>query len=126
MREGKASVLICTHDLAEAQKLADHIVLLDKGQVLAEGSMHSLRQKLHTGFRVTLEFDRIPVPGWLQGLRVTDVEETNNRAALTVQDISGVPDIVNAAIQGGGRVVKCNHEEKSLEEIFTKLTRTGT
>ena len=125
VQESKATVLICTHDLAEAQKLADHIVLLDKGTVLAEGSMHSLREKLHTGYRVILEFARIPRSDWLQGLRIPDVKEMDKKVELTIRDLSDVPDIVNAAVQGGGRVTKCSHEEESLEEIFTKLTGAG-
>jgi ABC-2 type transport system ATP-binding protein len=125
VRESKAAVLICTHDLAEAQKLADHIVLLDKGKVLAEGSIHSLREKLHTGYRIILEFDRNPGPDWLQGLRVTGVEEVDNRAEIMIKYLSDMPDIVNAAVRGGGRVAKCIHEEESLEEIFTRLTGTG-
>ena len=118
-------MLICTHDLAEAQKLADHIVLLDKGKVLAEGSMRSLRQKLYTGYRVILEFDRIPGPDWLQELRVSDTKEMDDKAEITIEDLSDVPDIVKAAVQFGGRVAKCIHEEETLEEIFSKLTGTG-
>ena len=126
VQESGAAVLICTHDLAEAQKLADHIVLLDKGKVLAEGSMQSLRTKLHAGCRVILEFETTPEPDWLQGLGVMDVKETDNRTELTIRDLSAVPDIVNAAVRGGGRLAKCSREEESLEEIFAKLTGMGT
>jgi ABC-2 type transport system ATP-binding protein len=122
VQDSKAAVLICTHDLAEAQKLADHIVLLDKGKVLAEGSIQSLQQKLHTGYRVIMEFDRVPRSDWLRGLQVVAIEEMDNKAEIVIEDLSDVPDIVNAAVQGGGRVAKCIHEEKSLEEIFTTLT----
>jgi ABC-2 type transport system ATP-binding protein len=122
VQESRATVLICTHDLAEAQKLADHIVLLDKGNVLAEGPMQALRRKLHSGYRVVLEFQRFPGPDWLQGIGVMDVIETENGAEMTIRDLSDVPDIVNAAVHSGGRVAKCSHKEESLEEIFTKLT----
>jgi len=125
VQESRATVLICTHDLAEAQKLADHIVLLDKGTVLAEGSMQGLREKLYTGHRVVLEFDRIPEQGWLQGLQVMDVRSSDKQAAIEIQDLSTVPDIVDAAVRGGGRVSRCIQEDKSLEEIFSDFTGTA-
>jgi ABC-2 type transport system ATP-binding protein len=33
-----ATVLLCTHDLQEAEVLCDHVVVIDHGQVLAEGT----------------------------------------------------------------------------------------
>lgn len=125
VRENKAAVLLCTHDLSEAQKLADHIVLLDKGKVLAEGSIQLLRQKLRPDCRVILEFQRMPGRGWLQGLEIMDVKETVNRSEILIPDLSGVPDIVDAAVRAGGRVARCSHQEKSLQEIFSELTGAG-
>ena len=123
IHENRATVLICTHDLAEAQKLADHIVLLDKGKVLAEGSMQGLREKLYTGHRVVLEFDRIPEQGWLHGLQVMDVRLIDKQAVIEIRDLSAVPDIVDVAVRRGGRLAKCIQEDKSLEEIFSDFTR---
>src|SRR4051794_4512395 len=40
-RLGKTVVLV-THDIAEAGRLADHIVLLDRGRVVQEGSLYDL------------------------------------------------------------------------------------
>lgn len=37
-RERAATVLLCTHDLQEAEVLCDHVVVIDAGRVLAEGS----------------------------------------------------------------------------------------
>ena len=85
-----------------------------------------MRAKLHAGCRVILEFETVPGPDWLQGLGVMDVKEKDNRAELTIRDLSAVPDIVNAAVRGGGRLAKCSREEESLEEIFAKLTGMET
>ncbi len=38
------SSLVVTHDLVSAQKVADHVVLLNKGRIVAQGSMQDLRQ----------------------------------------------------------------------------------
>jgi ABC-2 type transport system ATP-binding protein len=37
-RDRAATVLLCTHDLEEAEVLCDHVLVLDQGRVLAEGT----------------------------------------------------------------------------------------
>lgn len=38
LRERGVAVLLTTHDLEEAEKLADHVVIIDRGTVLADGT----------------------------------------------------------------------------------------
>jgi ABC-2 type transport system ATP-binding protein len=42
LREDGVTVVLTTHDLDEAEKLADHVVILDRGRVVAAGSPASL------------------------------------------------------------------------------------
>ncbi|MEO5679529.1 MAG: ABC transporter ATP-binding protein [Acidimicrobiales bacterium] len=37
LRDGGAAVLLTTHDLEEAERLADHVVIVDRGRIVAEG-----------------------------------------------------------------------------------------
>jgi len=43
--ELKQTVLLVTHDLAEAAYLGDHIVLMNEGRIVQQGSINDLRQK---------------------------------------------------------------------------------
>jgi len=40
------ALLICTHNLSEAEELADHIAIIRKGKIIAQGSPTSLKQDL--------------------------------------------------------------------------------
>jgi len=122
VQQRRATVLICTHDMTEAQKLADHIVLLHQGKVLAEGSIDTLRTRVKPGHRVVLEFDIFPQDEWLEDKRILSTRVMDNRIELTVVDPTVVPDIVEAAVESGGRVEKCVYQEESLEEIFSEIT----
>lgn len=42
LRAGGACVVLTTHELDEVERLADHIVIVDKGRVVGEGSLASL------------------------------------------------------------------------------------
>jgi ABC-2 type transport system ATP-binding protein len=44
-RDHDLTVVLCTHDLAEAQALCDRVVVLDGGRVVADGSPEELLQR---------------------------------------------------------------------------------
>jgi ABC-2 type transport system ATP-binding protein len=44
--EREVTVLLCTHDMAEAAELCDRVLMMDGGRVLADGSPDELR-RLH-------------------------------------------------------------------------------
>ncbi|MFL6515198.1 MAG: ATP-binding cassette domain-containing protein [Chthoniobacterales bacterium] len=46
----KQTVILVTHDLAEAAYLADHIVLMNEGRIVQQGSIDDLRQRPANGF----------------------------------------------------------------------------
>jgi ABC-2 type transport system ATP-binding protein len=44
--DGRTTVLLTTHDLAEAEKLADRILILSDGRVIADGTRAELAQRI--------------------------------------------------------------------------------
>ena len=54
--ERAATVVLCTHDLQEAEAVCDQVVIIDRGRVLAEGSPAELCQRFaEPGRAATLE-----------------------------------------------------------------------
>ena len=53
-RDRAATVLLCTHDLQEAEVLCDRVVVIDQGRVLADGTPGQLIRE-HAGADGTLE-----------------------------------------------------------------------
>jgi len=46
LREGHdATILLCTHDMAEAAALCDRVAILDKGRLVALDSVDGLQQR---------------------------------------------------------------------------------
>lgn len=48
------SILITTHDMEEAEALADHIVIMSDGEVLCEGNAGDLKLKYAKGYTMKL------------------------------------------------------------------------
>jgi len=46
LRDDKRAVILCTHNLAEAEALADRIAIIKQGQIVVEGKTADLKQQL--------------------------------------------------------------------------------
>jgi ABC-2 type transport system ATP-binding protein len=53
------TIFFSSHQVAEVEQIADHIIAIEKGRVLLEGSLDDLRQKFR---RIHLVFDDPPPP----------------------------------------------------------------
>ncbi|KAM3515105.1 hypothetical protein MY11210_001223 [Beauveria gryllotalpidicola] len=70
---GKRTMILTTHFLDEADLLADHIAILSKGTLRAEGSSVELKDKLGGGYRVIIHKTATtnPLPS-VEGVKKTD------------------------------------------------------
>ena len=46
LRSAERSIILCTHNLAEAEELADQIAIIRRGKIIAQGSPSGLKQML--------------------------------------------------------------------------------
>ncbi len=120
------SVLLSTNDLLEAQEMGDSLVLLHEGVILAEGPLDALRSRLSTEPRLVMSFERLPETGWEKGLGVTLTEARNNSVECRIPTRAAIPDVVAAALRGGGRMSGCSCVEPTLPEILAHMTGSRT
>ncbi len=122
--ERGATVLLATHDLAEAEELADRIVFLNEGAVLAEGPPGALRALLLRAPRVELSFARAPCAGWEHG-HGRRIAGDDLRPTLELRDVADIPRLVAAAVAAGGEVLGVARQEPALLEVFADLASKG-
>lgn len=93
LRHDGVTVVLTTHDLDEAERLADHVVILDRGTVVAAGSPDELQR---AGAAPEVRFAAPP------GLRVADLAAhvgaavTEDRPGEYVVAAAGTPTLVAA------------------------------
>ncbi|HSK24129.1 MAG TPA: ATP-binding cassette domain-containing protein [Egicoccus sp.] len=108
------TVFVSSHLLAEVELLADDVIVIDRGRLVAQGAIADLQQ---SGATV-----RTPAPERLAevllraGATVTPHDET-----LTVQGLS-LPEIGDAALAAGIAVHELTQQSGSLEELFLDWT----
>jgi ABC-2 type transport system ATP-binding protein len=115
------TILLCSNDLAESEKLAEHLVLLDRGRAVAEGSLPELQGRLRYEPRLILSFSEPPEPGWEAGLDICRVERNRHDWECTVRDKRTIP-LIAAAAARTGKLLGCRIMEPSLGEVFASLT----
>jgi Cu-processing system ATP-binding protein len=121
-REGK-TILLCSHLLAEVERIADRVLILSEGKRAALESLHDLRARQASASRLVIEpreRDRAAVAltglGFEVGLR--------NAHALTVSSLDGrALDALEALRQRGFEVRSFEMDRPTLEETFLAVVR---
>lgn len=119
----RATILLCTHDLYEVQRLADRIILLDGGRVIAEGSPSQLRAMINPGVTFTMEFARMPGKNWHRDIPITITGTAGKSIECSAKNRGIIPDAVAAAVAAGGRMTGCAERDESIVDIFSRLTK---
>lgn len=112
--EGKA-ILLSTHQMAEAEKLCDEIVLIHAGRVVRSGSLAEVKASGGTN-AVHLEFEGDGrFLGALPGVAGARVD--TNRAELRLAPEADAQEVLAASV-GRLRVLRFEVVAPSLEEVF--------
>ncbi len=123
---GGATVLYTTHYMEEAQELCDRIAIVDRGTLLAEGTLDELRALAGEKdlLRLTGSFDAAAARRALEG--VDDVEVLSvapDGLSLSTRGASRkLPAIFGALAAAGADIHETTIRVPSLESLFIKLT----
>jgi ABC-2 type transport system ATP-binding protein len=124
---GGTTVLLTTQYLEEADQLADHIVVIDRGQVIASGTSDELKSRLgSTIVEVDVpagDLDRTAEALRGVGCGKATVDQVASRITIPVSD--PVPDLMaalRALDQAGIMPNDLGLRRPSLDDVFLSLT----
>ncbi|MBL0087074.1 MAG: ABC transporter ATP-binding protein [Ideonella sp.] len=122
-RAGKALVYT-THYMEEAERLADRIVIIDHGQVVASGSLPSLLATLPAANTLQLDIEGVldtqPLLA-LPGVHAAKLDA--GRLSLALDDLTrDAPAVWQAVAAAGVQVRHVSSGRANLEDVFLALT----
>jgi ABC-2 type transport system ATP-binding protein len=119
-RQGRA-ILVSTHNLVEAESLADRLAVLNT-RLLAFDAPAALRRQF-SGARVEIEVEG-PAERWLvplQAQNARSIDASGSVLTVTLTDEDRTPDFVAALVQSGARIRRVAPGERTLEEVYLSL-----
>jgi ABC-2 type transport system ATP-binding protein len=123
------TVLLTTHYLDEADSMAERVVVVDHGEVIADDTAEALKAKL-AGDRIVVTAGTgspdatrrlAELAGQLPGAR--DVTVDGDRVEVRVADgPAALPELQIAAYEAGVRVATAQLHRPTLDDVFLNLT----
>ena len=121
LRASGTTILLTTHDMEEAQALADRVVVLSGGTVVAQGSPAVIggRQTARTRIAFSLP------PGWdASELPVPATADGDGRLVVETDQVTRrLQQLTTWAVERGGELAGLSVVQPSLEEVYLQLTQ---
>ncbi len=121
--EGR-TVVMCTHLLSEAEGLADHVVMMERGKALVAGTPAELTSRfwphpvVHLGAEDGRVLDRIAMWDGVCAYR-----RDPGGARIELDRLSRLPDLITALVADGARITKVEPHVPTLEDLYFTIRR---
>jgi ABC-2 type transport system ATP-binding protein len=120
LRNSQRTILLCTHNLVEAESLADQIAIIRRGKIIYQGESTRLKREL-----LGLPVYEAILAGNLNGYSpvlpegVQLISSNANRIQFGVDDpLTSNPILVRSLVQAGLNVVSFQEVPRSLEQAY--------
>ena len=126
LRQEGMTILYTTHYMEEVEEIATRIIIMDQGQIIAEGTKEALKAGVEAERRFRIEaelpdaFDTTPF------YRIEGVKEAVRREdGVEITALKGVENldrIIACLLESGARLQNISCQTASLETVFLRLT----
>ena len=120
------TVLLSTHIMQEVEAICDRVIIINKGQIVANKTIIELQKSKGNRKIITVEFDKKAVKKEL--MKIGNVLEAKELKGNKYQIFSDSkfdlrPALFEFAVNNELTVLQMNMEEQKLESIFQELTK---
>ena len=120
------TVIFSTHIMQEVEAVCQRVIIINKGEIVADEKTEELQKSLGNKQLITVEFDKETLKSALMNIRgIQDALHlhTNSWQLQAGLEKDVRPAIFQFAVQQGLTVLTMNKEDRRLEDIFKQLTK---
>jgi len=120
------TVLFSTHILQEVEAICDRVIIINKGELVADDKLSNLRRRssssntVKVGFKESVEIDLLQN---LPGARSVNKVDANNWQLATDNPEQLRKQILELSLHHNLNIVSLQNESQSLEDVFRSLTQ---
>ena len=125
-RERRRTVVLTTHNLVEAQRLCDRVMIMRDGKALAIGTPAELANVAGASRTVAIEVradDRDRAVEALRAGGIADVTADAHALTIRVADRDAIPTAVAVLVRAGVSIYRVTEDELDLEAAYFALYR---
>lgn len=122
LRSSKRTIIICSHNLAEAEALADHIAIIYRGRILLNGTLDELKRRVLGPVEFEAKFAEAYDAGEFElpaGVEVTSRSATSLKFRVEAPQ-SANPKLVHALTSRNAPLVSFHEVPRKLEQVYLK------
>ena len=133
---GDHTIILSTHILPEVEQVCEHVIIINKGKVVATDTVHNLTNRLRGAEAVAVEvegrngqLDKSTVQQRMEQVpgvsRVVYKESRDSRHLFEVESLQGRsirPELARGIVESGWNLNELRSVSLSLEEVFLSLT----
>lgn len=127
LRSRERTVIICTHNLAEAEELADHIAIIRKGKIIAQGSPAALKNQFLGAAEYEMRFSQ-ERNGWIPeppaGIEIIDSGSNFIRFRAQNPEQQN-PAFLSRCLADGHLVYSLHETPRSLEQVYLEAINSA-
>jgi ABC-2 type transport system ATP-binding protein len=125
-KDHKVSMILTTHYMEEAEFLCDQIVIMDKGKILAQGTLDQLLASFNCHELIEFTLDRslsdIDLIRW-EGVQKLIWDDSLKHGVAYVTDIvSQLPQFLNKVSEHKLNLLSLECRKKTLDDLFIEMT----
>jgi ABC-2 type transport system ATP-binding protein len=126
-KQGKdKTVLFSSHILQEVEAICDRVIIINKGELVADDKLSNLRKQSSSSNVVKVSFKESLEKEWLEKLpaaRTVNRTDANNWQLATDNPEQLRKQILELSLEHNLNIVSLQSESQSLEDIFRSLTK---
>jgi len=138
LKHSSRSIILCTHDLDEAERLADEVAIMRQGRIVASDTPANLRAQATGETHVRVEFAEscplsLEMLGTIDGINTPHFVTTHNTSSADPQTMQGQvleyhtaqprtlnPQVLARLFTAGAKIVSVTCETPTLEDVYVK------
>lgn len=122
-QEQGITILISSHLLSEIEKLVTHVGIINKGQLLFQGTLDDLHHLQKEGSQLVIETNNQKLAKELLASFSQDVLIQDNTLTMPSCDKNTIAKMNEALVKNGIEVYQISVNKNNLENIFMDLTK---